>query len=131
MSKNSTDHFKKMAVKNEHETTPEVRVMKLDPGTAPVVEQYNFEKIYRQGEGSYSATKAKYGALAATDPERTRRNQKDRRFSLNHLLRDPLSIEEEERRVIDERVRVQILALSEQAKAKADFETAKGLKEKK
>jgi flagellar assembly protein FliH len=117
------DHFQKLNIKREAELGPrETRVVKLDAVTAPVVEQFNFGKLHRAGEGSYSATKAKYGAIAATDPERAVRGQKDRRFSLNPLLKEPLSIEEEERRVIDAKVREQLekMAVVEMAKAREE-----------
>jgi flagellar assembly protein FliH len=112
--------FNKISIKNESDVTEtSVRVMKIDTASAPVVQQFNFGRLQRAGAGSYAATKEKYGALAATDAERTERGQKDRRFSLNPLLKEPLSIEEEERRVIDAKVSQQVAALAEAAKSKA------------
>jgi len=111
-----THFIRNTPVKNEPKAADEVRVMKLETPTEPVVNQFNFGKITRPGAGSYEATKARYGSLAATDEGGAERAQKDKRFSTSPLLRDPLSIEEEEKRVIEERVRFQIEALSEEAK---------------
>jgi flagellar assembly protein FliH len=102
--------------------------VKLDTAAEPVVNQFNFGKISR-GASGYEATKARYGSLAATDEHVVDRAQKDRRFSINPLLRNPLSIEDEERRVIDERVRAQIEALTEAAKKQGqEAGFAEGLK---
>lgn len=106
-------------VKEESEKSIDSRVVKLEANAETVVQQFHFGKIRRAGEGDYASVKAKYGALAATDAERAARNQKDRRFSLNSLLRDPLSVEEEERRVIEEKVRARVAAVADAAKAKA------------
>jgi flagellar assembly protein FliH len=123
MTKFGKDHFQKLKVKTESELTHnELRVMKLDTGAEAVVQQFHFGRLQRAGEGSYAATKAKYGAIAATDTERTQRAQKDRRFSLNPLLREPLSIEEEERRVIDDKVKTQLEAMAAEASAKGHDE---------
>lgn len=130
MNKYGNGHFQKMDIKTEGSGPPERRVVKLDTVAEPVVQQFEFGRLHRKGEGSYAATKQKFGALAATDLERTQRGQKDRRFSLNPLLRDPLSIEEEERRVIDQKVHDQVAAQAEVAKAKAAKEGyAAGLKQ--
>ncbi len=118
-----------MNIKEESDAKVEPRIVKLDVAAAPVAQQYQFGRIHRPGEGSYSTVKAKFGALAATDPERANRSQKNRRFALNQLLRDPLSVEEEERRVIEERVRARVSAMAEDAKTKGAEEGYKdGLK---
>lgn len=117
----SDEKFKpgQFTVKEEYDAPLEPRVVKLDVPTEPVVQQYNFGRIRKEGEGDYQATKAKYGPLAATDPERQARTQRDSRFSINPLLRDPLSVEEEERRVIEEKVRSRVAAMADEARAKA------------
>lgn len=124
MNKYEKDDFKKLNVKSESEMAPnnEIRVVKLDTSAAPVVQQFNFGRLQREGEGSYEATKAKFGALSATDADRAHRGQRDRRFALNPLLREPLSIEEEERRVIEEKVRARIESVQAEARAKAHEE---------
>ena len=123
MNQSDKNHFSKIKIKTEAEVgLPQTRVMKLDTGGAPVVQQFGFEHLHRQGEGSYAATKAKYGAIATTDPERTHRGQKDRRFSLNPLVKEPLSIEAEERLVIDKRVEERMAELQAEARAKATEE---------
>jgi flagellar assembly protein FliH len=117
---NKKDHFSKIKIKAEADVMKnDVRVMKLDMGAAPVVQQFSFGKLQRAGEGTYASTKAKYGSLASTDEGRVPKGQRERRFSLNPLLKEPLSIEEEERRVIEEKVAARIAAVSEEARAKA------------
>src|SRR6476660_1549829 len=101
MSKTGNDHFNKFNVKSEKDlVSSETRVMKLDASAKPVIEQFQFGKLQRAGEGDYTATKSKFGPLAGTDEDRPVRAQKDSRFSMNPLLREPLAIEEEERRAI-------------------------------
>src|SRR5262245_28766687 len=121
MSKMNKDSFKKVNIKSESDLMPssERRVVKLDQTAQPVVQQYSFGRLHRAGEGNYAATKSKFGSLSSTDLDRPKKAQKDRRFSINPLLREPLSIEDEERRVIEEKVRARIEAVAEEAKAKA------------
>ena len=105
-------------IKKELDKTNEVRVVKLNAPAEPRIQNFQLPQ-FKKGNGSYSEVKAKYGALAVTDPERAARSKQDGRFSLNPLLRDPLSVEEEERRVIEERVRDRVDALADEAKNKA------------
>lgn len=108
----------------------EERIVKADAPPEMIVQAYVPSTFKKSGDTSYGAVKAKYGALAVTDTERTARPQKDRRFSLNPLLRDPLSVEEEERRVIEERVRDRIETLKEDTKKQAfDVGYQDGLKQ--
>ena len=109
-------------IKKEYETHPDVRVMKLSTPSAPVIEEFQFAKIQKAGEGTYQATKAKFGALAATDVDKSKKERKDGRFSLNPLVRDPLAIEEEERRVIEEKVAARVEAVSVEVRAQSETE---------
>jgi hypothetical protein len=116
------------SIQNETKESAEVRVVKLDTGPAPQVTSFALQELRIKGKGVYSAVKAKYGALAATDEDR-RTKGRDRRFSVNPLLRDGLAIEDEERRVIDIKIEEQVVLLREQASidgAKKGFE--EGLK---
>ncbi len=102
---------------------PDIRIMKSDASASIEPKPYVFEPLHKKSsEQGYTATKAKYGPLAATDPERSARTRKDKRFSLSPLLRDPLSVEEEERRAIEERVRARVAAVADEAKARAEQE---------
>ena len=96
----------------------DTRIIKVDDGGKPQVQEFELNNL-NQNPPTYSEVKAKYGALAITDSERDNRSERDRRFSINSLLRDPLSIEEEERRIIGEKVRARVDALSEDARAQA------------
>lgn len=95
------------------------RVVKLDAFVGEDPKPYTPKTIRRDGQGSYQQVKKVFGALAATDMDRQAKTRKDARFSLNPLLREPLAVEQEERRVIDERVRSGIASVAEEAKAKA------------
>jgi flagellar assembly protein FliH len=124
MSKFTKNHFQKLDIKTEAEVSKsnEVRVVKLDVTSEPVISQFSFGKLHRKGEGSYEATKDKFGSLVSTDAGRVPKGQRDRRFSINPLLREPLSIEEEERRVVEERVKGRLEAIQAEARAKAHEE---------
>jgi len=116
MSKFKLHDFK---VNTELQKPSEIKITKIDTSAPPSIESFDLNVIKKSGDGEYGFVKSKYGPLAATDDERAVRVQKDRRFSLNPLLRDPLSVEQEERRVIEEKVRVQVAALADETKAAA------------
>jgi flagellar assembly protein FliH len=97
----------------------EVRVVKVDKPVERVVTQFKFGQIEKSDSGDYAAIKARYGALASTDVERAERSQRDRRFMLNPLRKDPLSVEEEERRVIEAKVREKVDAIIGDVREKA------------
>ena len=114
-------HFKasKFEVQEEPQSASEVRVFKLDGDAGAPVQEFKYSKLTRDGEGDYDFTRRNYGALAATDADRAAKSRKDARFAINPLLRDPLSIEDEERRVIEEKVRSRVGAIEEEARVKA------------
>jgi flagellar assembly protein FliH len=116
MSKFKLNDYK---VNTEVKDVKEVKILKLDQDATPVVKDFQFNQLQSPNRGNYQKVKTKYGPLASTDQERESRGQKDRRFSINPLLKTPLSIEQEERRVIDEKVRAQLTAVTEEAKAQA------------
>lgn len=97
----------------------ENRVVKLEEASPEGVKEYHFSKISKIGDGDYNFTRKNYGPLAATDPDRIARTKHDSRFKLNSMLRGPLNVEEEEKRVIEEKVRVRIEAVAEEAREKA------------
>jgi flagellar assembly protein FliH len=117
MSKFKTQDF---SIKNETKESGEVRIVKVDTGSAPQVSAYSLPELSIRGKGNYSAVKAKFGSLAATDEDRRVKSTKDRRFSVNSLLRDPLSIEVEERRVIERRIQEQVVQERELARVEGN-----------
>jgi hypothetical protein len=85
---------------------PEVRVVKLDNSDKPTVRDFSANTIVRAGVGDYSVTKAKYGALFKDGSEpsaTTAPGKKAQHFTISPLLREPLAIEAEERRIIEEK----------------------------
>lgn len=114
-------HFKavKFKVQEEPKSASDVRVFKLDGEESAPVQEFKFSPLRKEGEGDYRHTRETYGALAATDPDRAAKTRKDARFAINPLLRDPLAIEDEERRVIEEKVRNRVKAIEDEARAKA------------
>ena len=115
-------HFKteQFKIEDEGKDNTVIRVMKLDTGSGPQVKSFSLPELEVRGKGDYGSIKSKYGALAATDPDRHSKNMRDSRFSVNPLLRDPLAIEDEERRVIDRRVKDHVGTLAEQARSEGE-----------
>ena len=107
-------------VKAEPVKTERITVSELDSNVDLHVEQFTVSSFKKTGVDNYPEISDKFGPLAVTDPRRADRRQKDRRFSLNPLLRDPLSVEQEEQRAIDEKVRVLVESLSIEARKGAE-----------
>lgn len=101
------------------EKAGETQIVKFDAESEPEIRPFTFEPIKNDLTSSYASKKERFGALAVTDPERATRSQRDRRFSLNPILKESLSVEEEERRVIEERMRQRIRAIEDEIKSKA------------
>ncbi len=97
----------------------EKRILKLDTQSQPTVQEFALPKIRKLGDGDYSVTRSKFGPLAATDPERLDVNRKDARFSLNSLVKEPLSIATEELRVIETKVAERVSAIEDEARQRA------------
>lgn len=111
--------LQRFEIKEDSGSANEMHIQTLNISATPEVTEFELPRITKAGDGKYSVTKAKYGALAATDAERKARVGKNSRFSLNTLSRGPLSVENEEQRVIEERVNTQVQAIAEKAKAEA------------
>jgi flagellar biosynthesis/type III secretory pathway protein FliH len=115
-------HFKltDFSVKAEPVKTERITISELDSDVDLHVDQFTVSSFKKAGN-NYPQVKEKFGPLAVTDPGRADRSQKDRRFSLNPLLRDPLSVEQEEQRSIDERVKLLVDDLAVAAKKEAEL----------
>jgi len=109
-------------VKEEARDTKERRIVKLDENVVRTVENYSFAPIVRDGPRGYEATRKKMGPLAVTDTGALAAKGKDARFHLNSVIRDALSVEEEERRAIEERVRARVQAVATEVEARAHGE---------
>ncbi len=109
-------------LKSDNNKDNELNVVseKESQDTKLVIKSFEYAQIKREGDGDYSHIKSKYGSLAATDSERDLKAIKDRRFLINPLVRDPLAIEQEEKRVIEEKVRQGVAQLAE-AEKKSSF----------
>lgn len=116
MSKFRVMDFK---VETEPKKISEIKVNAIESPQTPQVKSFELADLKRVSDVDYSSVKSKYGPLAATDQERMQRGQKDRRFSLDPLLRDPLSVEQEEQRVMETKINAQIQSLAERAKESA------------
>lgn len=122
-----SEHFKihlDAEIKEDDARKHDPRVVKTEtePMREPVVRTFKAGKLKKPGEGDYSAVKAKFGALAATDMDRAARSQKDSRFHLNPLVKDPLSVQQEEQRVIEEMLQARMLALDLEVRERAQRE---------
>lgn len=117
MSKFKLNEFQ---VKKDPTQNAPAKIVKVEHDIEQKIEPFEFSSL-KSGSGTrgYQSVKSKFGAIASTDLDRKGRAQKDSRFSLHELVRGPLSVEEEEQRAIDEKVRQRIEALKEDARAKA------------
>lgn len=111
--------FKVEAENSFHKKREDQGVQSYDSNREFQVREFVFQPIEPQGSQRYAEVKEKFGPLAATDQERVSKTQKDRRFSVNSLLRNSLAIEEEERRAIDDQVRKIVSEITEQEKKAA------------
>lgn len=96
----------------------EIQKIESDPGQREV-SSYSYKKIKKSGEGDYAFTKSKYGPLAATDEEKVTRTRKESRFVLTPVVRDMLSVENEEKRRIEEIVTERVKAVEDDSKKEA------------
>ncbi len=117
MSKFKITDFK---VKAEASRSEKITITELDSDIDLHVDRFRVSSFKKADTNNYEGNKEKFGPLAVTDPARASRSQRDRRFSLNPLLRDPLSVEQEEQRAIDEKVRVLVEYLAIEAKREAE-----------
>jgi flagellar biosynthesis/type III secretory pathway protein FliH len=106
-------------LKPEQPQGPSSRIVKGEAAVKTTVSSFQLDKLRKTGPHGYQETKAKYGALAATDADRQARTQKDKGFHLSPLLREPLAVEAEEQRAIQERVDRAIADISERTRAEA------------
>lgn len=111
--------LQRFQVKEDPGSKQEMHISDVDSSSEPVVEEFELPRIRKAGDGDYAVTRAKYGALAATDSGRHSRSIKSARFHINALARDPLSIEREEQRIIAERVQAQVKQIEDKAKSDA------------
>ncbi len=111
----------KFKIIHEASENSDYKVVNFENIQKPVIKEFELNAFNKSNEKEYKTVKEKYGPLASTDHERRNRPQKDRRFSLNPLLRDPLSIEAEEMRAMDERVRARVEEIAQEVKSEADL----------
>lgn len=113
--------FQNLTLKKEENTNGDLGVIKCDENEGPAIQEYQFESI--QSQSDYLHAKSKFGALAATDLDKKKTNKhltkRDNRFQVSPVLREILSIEEEEKRAIEEKVRTRVSTLSDEIKERA------------
>ncbi len=98
------------------------RIIKAEDPMRIQVDGYSARSVHEQGFGEYGSAKSKFGALAATDAERSHRAWRDSRFQMSPIVKERLGISSEERRIIDERVEAELSALRDQAREQAHAE---------
>jgi flagellar assembly protein FliH len=120
----SVSKFKSFELKNESEIDHGASVRQVENETGSGLDVRSFELVdfRKQRPAGYSETRSKYGPLAVTDPDHHNGNQRDSRFRLNSLQREPLAVDQEERRVIDELVRDRVRETEVQIRAQAQDE---------
>jgi flagellar assembly protein FliH len=95
------------------------KVSALEPPKLAEWQEYDVPKLRKSGDHDYQATRGKFGPLAATEATRHEKSRKDSRFAVNPLLREPLSIEDEERRAINARVEARVKEIADEARKQA------------
>src|SRR4051794_20746594 len=88
----------------------DLRVVKLEEHVMQGVSDFEPGALVEEGRGQHGKGRPKPGGG---------RSQKDTRFSLSSLLRKPLSVEEEERRAIEEKVRARVSSMADEVREKA------------
>lgn len=100
-------------VKTEGDGSKGAPILKAEAEIEKKATVYSFRNLKKPGQGDYQEVAKKFGHFAATDLERKSKTIHDSRFEMSPLLREPLSIEDEERKVISERVKKEVALLTE------------------
>ncbi len=111
--------YKPTEIKSEAENAAP-QAVKVEETMSRNAQTYKPRALIQPGTKGYVATKSRFGPLASTDPDRKPPTQKDRAFAINSLHREPLSIDEEEQRVIEQRVQERMDALVKEVYDKAE-----------
>jgi len=85
-----------------------VKQVEAESGNGYDIREYQLPDFRKMGGGGYQETRSRFGPLAVTDPDHHARSQKDARFRLNSLQREPLAVDQEEKRVIEELVQERV-----------------------
>jgi len=96
--------------------------VQMESQTQFEVKGFEMPDFRKQANPGYAHTREKYGPLAVTDPAHQPRTQKDARFRLNSLQREPLAVDQEERRVIDDLVSERVRETENQIREQAQEE---------
>jgi flagellar assembly protein FliH len=88
-----------------------------NPESIPEVRAFEFKNLSSGGLPIYEDVKSRFGSLAVTDAERSEKSLKDRKFQLHQHAKQSLCVQDEELRVLQERVSQEVQAISGAAKA--------------
>src|SRR3954470_24009573 len=112
--------FTPYVVKPESTDPAQPRVVKAPPAEAEA-KTYEYATLNKRGsQQNYASTKSKFGALASTDGDRKGRSQRDSRFTLAPMVRSALLVDEEEVRVVEEKVNARVQQLEAEARKVAE-----------
>jgi len=89
------------------------------PKEEMVLSSYQMPSLDNPRSRNYQESKKKFGALASTDPERSKRLRRDARFEVSPLARGPLHIADEEKRELQDRVKKEVDRVRESAREEA------------
>ncbi len=104
-----------MDQENPNFSKPAIEGTEVKPPESSV-KNYEFREIRNLKAEQYLQVKTRLGSLAATDPDKSSLTIKDQRFTLSPIVRNLLSIEEEERARIDEKIQARLQEIAEEAK---------------
>ena len=113
-------HFKlnQYQVKNEPPQGDEIKVSQNQKVEPLQVRKFEFSEIRRSGH-EHSMVKAKVTKGLEISADQMARSRKDSQFSLNPLLREALSVEEQEQRIFRQKVDDELKKIVESARATA------------
>lgn len=107
----------------DQQSTSSGEIVKLDAENAnKVIKNFEYSNINPDPNGDYQKVKSKYGPLAVTDRDRNKVDRHRSKFFINPMLRGPLSVEEEEKRVLAHLVEKQVEAIRDEERKKAHAE---------
>jgi flagellar assembly protein FliH len=103
----------------------EVRIVKLDHGATQNVGSFQLPVLEKRAPSQAAPSRGSFAKAVEgnqAQQNQPQKNQKDRRFNLSQLVRSHLSVEEEEQRLMEQRVAEQVALIEAEIKAKATEE---------
>jgi len=82
------------------------------------VEEYKYNSFDKK-KATYDEVKKKYGSFATTDTDRLKKKRRNIKFELNSFVKQSLSVEEEEKKNVEKKVKERLLELADDVRTAA------------